>query len=264
MKPSSEASPTLRLAYLYPEVMNLYADRGNVMTLAKRCAWRDIALKIDEVAVDETLEPQAYDMIFIGGGQDREQRLIAPDLLKNKAALERMAASGVVMLAVCGGFQLFGRVYRPAQGEAIEGIGVLDMETVSGNKRLIGNVVIDSMLDDFNGTLVGFENHSGKTYLGPKARALGKIIHGNGNNAEDGLEGATQGNVFGTYLHGSLLPKNPAFADHLITLALKRRYPDYSLLPLDDSLENAAHVAAIERTRQVGRSSRLPQWLRRF
>lgn len=264
MKSFDGNNPYLRLAYLYPEVMNLYADRGNVLAIASRCAWRGITLTIVDIAVGDALEPGAYDIIFIGGGQDREQRLVAPDLLKKKAALTRLTADGTVALAVCGGFQLFGHVYRPARGDAIEGLGLLDVETKAGTKRLIGNVVIEGMLDDFDGTLVGFENHSGKTYLGPEARPLGKIVYGNGNNGEDAFEGAVQDNVFGTYLHGSLLPKNPAFADHLITLALRRRYPEYSLPPLDDSLEDAAHAAAIERTRESRRSSRVPQWLRRF
>ena len=201
---------------------------------------------MDELELGDPLDPAAYDLVFIGGAQDREQRRVASDLLQTKAqALQQAVEQGVVLLAVCGGYQLLGRYYRPAAGEELAGVGIFDAWTVHPGptaRRFIGNVVVRWQ----GGTLVGFENHGGRTYLGPSARSLAKVIAGFGNNGRDGSEGAVQGeNAFGTYLHGSLLPKNPRFADHLIAQALRRRYGEVELAPLDDVLEERAHADAV-------------------
>ena len=265
----------LKLTYLYPELMNMYADRGNVIALARRCQWHGIELAIENISPGAILDAAGTDFVFIGGGQDREQRLASDDLIGKREILRAMAEDGVVMLAVCGGYQLFGKFYRPADAPELPGVGILDAETVAGNKRLIGNVVVDVGPVPRTGRdanpvprtgrqfLVGFENHSGKTFLGPGAKPLGKVAVGFGNNGEDGAEGAVYKNVFGTYLHGSLLPKNPWFTDHLIRLALDRRYGEALLRPLDDSLEERAHKAAIARARDARRRTRfMPGWLR--
>jgi len=236
----------LRLAHLYPKLMNLYGDRGNILSLRRRCQQRGIALAVDELELGEALDPAAYDLIFIGGAQDREQRRVAADLLGTKAeALHQAVEQGVVLLAVCGGYQLLGRYYRPAAGEELAGAGIFDAWAVHPGptaRRFIGNVVVRWQ----GATLVGFENHGGRTYLGPSARPLATVIAGFGNNGRDGSEGVVQGeNAFGTYLHGSLLPKNPRFADHLIAQALRRRYGEVELSPLDDALEERAHAEAV-------------------
>ena len=235
----------LRLAHLYPKQMNLYGDRGNILCLRRRCATRDIELTVDELEMGEPLDPTGCDLIFIGGAQDREQRRVAADLLTAKGeALRQAVALGVVVLAVCGGYQLLGRYYRPAEGEDLPGLGIFDAWTVHPGptaKRFIGNVVVRWQ----GATLVGFENHGGRTFLGPAARPLGRVIAGYGNNGRDGTEGVVQANAFGTYLHGSLLPKNPRFADHLIALALARKYGDGGLPQLDDTLEEQAHAEAV-------------------
>jgi CobQ-like glutamine amidotransferase family enzyme len=225
--------------------MNLYGDRGNILCLRLRCAARGIELAVDELEVGEPLDPTGCDLVFIGGAQDREQRRVAADLLAAKGeALRQAVDSGVVVLAVCGGYQLLGRYYRPAEGEDLPGLGIFDAWTVHPGpaaKRFIGNVVVRWQ----GATLVGFENHGGRTFLGAAARPLARVIAGYGNNGRDGTEGAVQANAFGTYLHGSLLPKNPRFADHLIVLALARKYGQGELPPLDDALEEQAHAEAV-------------------
>lgn len=235
---------TLRLAHLYPKAMNIYGDRGNILCLRRRCEGRDIAFVVDELEMGEPLDAAAYDLIFVGGAQDREQRRVAADLLETKGeALRRAVAEGVVVLAVCGGYQLLGRYYRTAEGEELPGVGVFDTWTVHPGpeaRRFIGNVVVRWE----GGTIVGFENHGGRTYLGPKARPLAQVVAGYGNNGRDRTEGAVCRNALGTYLHGSLLPKNPRFADRLIARALERRYGDGGLSPLDDVLEERAHLEA--------------------
>jgi CobQ-like glutamine amidotransferase family enzyme len=236
----------LRLAHLYPKLMNLYGDRGNIVCLRRRCQQRGITLTVDELELGEALDPAAYDLIFIGGAQDREQRRVAADLLETKAeALHKAVEQGVVLLAVCGGYQLLGRHYRPAAGEELAGVGIFDAWTVHPGptaRRFIGNVVVRWQ----GGTLVGFENHGGRTYLGASARPMATVIAGFGNNGRDGSEGVVRGeNAFGTYLHGSLLPKNPRFADHLIAQALRRRYGEVELAPLDDAIEGRAHAEAV-------------------
>jgi lipid II isoglutaminyl synthase (glutamine-hydrolysing) len=238
----------LEIAFLYHDLMNIYGDRGNIITMSQRARWRGIEVNVSELSVGDPVDPAKYDFYFFGGGQDKEQYTVADDLKGEKGRLLKEAAgNGAVFLTVCGGYQLMGHYYRPDNGPEIPGIGALDAYTVAGNKRCIGNVIIESEF----GQLVAFENHSGKTYLGPKARPLGRSVVGFGNNAEDGNEGAIQQNVFGCYLHGSLLPKNPHFADHLLKLSLQRRYGPVDLAPLDDTLEMAAHRAAAQRARDT-------------
>lgn len=236
---------TLRLAHLYPTLMNLYGDRGNIITLRHRCEARGIDLRVDEIGPGENFDPAPYDLIFIGGGQDREQARIADDLVSRKGpGLRAAVAGGTPTLAVCGGYQLLGRSYQTGTGEELPGVGIFPMRSVhpgEATPRCIGNVEI--MWN--GGTLVGFENHGGRTYLEAGATPLGRVQAGFGNNGEDGTEGAVVHNAYGTYLHGSLLPKNPALADHLIALALTRRYGDQvALPPLDDTLEQQAHADA--------------------
>jgi lipid II isoglutaminyl synthase (glutamine-hydrolysing) len=238
----------VEIAFLYHDLMNIYGDRGNIITLAQRARWRGIEANVTNLTVGDAIDPEKYDIFFFGGGQDKEQYTVADDLKGEKGKLLKEAAdSGAVFLTICGGYQLMGHYYRPDNGPELPGIGAIDVFTVAGNKRFIGNVVVDTEF----GKLVAFENHSGKTYLGAGVRPLGRSEVGYGNNGEDGNEGAIQNNVFGCYLHGSLLPKNPHFADHLIKLALERRYGKTELVHLDDSVEMAAHAAAMQRARDT-------------
>jgi CobQ-like glutamine amidotransferase family enzyme len=245
--------PRLRLAHLYPKLMNIYGDRGNILCLERRCRDRDIGFDVTELGLGEKLKPKDYDLVFIGGAQDREQRRVADDLVKTKGKpLREAAAKGTVILAVCGGHQLLGRYYRTAEGEELPGVGVFGLWTEHpgpGAKRLIGNVVLK-----WRGvTMVGFENHGGRTHLDEGVEPLGRVVSGSGNNGVDGGEGVISGNAYGTYLHGALLPKNPGFADHLIETALRRRHRDLELTPLDDRVEKMAHAAAVRLA--TGRSS---------
>lgn len=237
----------LRICHLYPDLLNLYGDRGNLMTLAARARWRGIAVQVDERRLGEPLAPDAHDLYFLGGGEDRQQRLAAADLREHQRdVLLDAAEHDAVILAVCGGYQLLGHAYRPAEGDDLPGVGLLDLTTEHpGPKaaRLIGNIVIKSEVLGI--TLVGFENHGGRTRLGPRARPLGAVIRGSGNNGVDRTEGAVYRHVYGTYLHGPLLPKNPAFADHLIAAALSRRYGPVTLARLDDAAEWTAHETAV-------------------
>lgn len=242
----------LRIAHLYADLMNIYGDRGNMLVLQRRAAWRGIAVTIQPVGLGEPLVSQNYDLLFVGGGQDRQQALMAADLRQTKAAaLFQALEDDRVMLAVCGGYQLLGRFYRGADGAELPGIGVFDAHTVhpgAGARRCIGDVLVRCEWDDRRRQLVGFENHGGRTYLGSGAAPLGAVVAGFGNNGTDGQEGARVRQAYGTYLHGSLLPKNPWFADHLIETALRRRYgPGIVLSALDDSLEGAAHEVIVRR-----------------
>lgn len=240
---------SLRITWLYPRLMNIYGDRGNVRTLEQRCRWRGIAADVVHVGVGDSLTAGETDIYFFGGGQDREQIAVAADLQgPTGEAIMRDLADDAVALTVCGGYQLFGQYYRPYETDDLPGIGVFDAWSDAGPDRFIGNVLSETEW----GTLVGFENHSGRTFLGAGTRPFGRVIVGHGNNGRDGTEGAVTRNAFGCYLHGSLLPKNPAFADHLIGLALRRKYgPDATLPPLDDRLEGNAHAAAAARARQT-------------
>lgn len=243
--PSKEHS--LVLGYLYPQEMNLYGDQGNILCLQRRCQWRGIPLEVELLEPGDPLNPHRYDLLFLGGAQDKEQRAVARDLVEGKGpALRQAVEAGSVVLAVCGGYQLLGRYYRPAEGPELPGLGIFDVWTEHpGPKapRCIGNVVVQWQ----GTTLVGFENHGGRTYLGPAAQPLGRVVVGKGNNGQDGTEGALYKNAHGTYLHGSLLPKNPHLADHLLRLALRRKYREDTLPPLDDDLEERAHRAALLR-----------------
>lgn len=241
------SGPTLRVAHLYPRLMNVYGDRGNIMCLRHRCEARGIGFELTELAPGDPLDPNAHDLVFAGGAQDREQRNVAADLLATKAAALRDGVdAGLVVLAVCGAYQLFGNFYRESTGVELPGAGVFDLYTEHPGpdaKRLIGNIVVEWSAT----TIVGFENHGGRTHLGPKARPLARVRKGHGNNGTDGYEGAVYKNAYGTYIHGSLLPKNPAFADHILGLALRRRYgPDVALLEIDDRAESRAHTAALK------------------
>lgn len=242
----------LSIGHLYPDLMNLYGDRGNVIALVRRCEWRGIGVRVLPLGLGETIDLDSVDLLFMGGGQDKEQKLIAEDFRETKG--EGIAAGvedGLPFLAICGAYQLLGHFYETAAGERLRGLGLLDLETRAGKRRMIGNVVaVSGLAGGRSRTLVGFENHSGRTYLGPGVRALAKVEIGYGNNGEDGLEGAVHRNVVGTYLHGSLLPKNPWLADWLITAALRRRYGNVGpLAPLDDRLEETAHASALAHRR---------------
>jgi lipid II isoglutaminyl synthase (glutamine-hydrolysing) len=239
-------SHELRLLTLYPEQMNIYADRGNILFLRRRCEWRGIGFENASAGPGDGIDPATHDLIYIGGGQDRDQRLVAADMVATKRdGLAAAAADGAVVLAVCGGYQLLGHSYQLGD-ERIEGLGIADLETVrSEGPRLIGNIAIETDLGSGPMNLAGFENHGGRTHLGSGATPLGRVLHGHGNNGEDGFEGVRQGNLIGTYMHGPLLPKNAALADRLIQLALARRLGEEpELEPLDDALEAAAHQGA--------------------
>jgi lipid II isoglutaminyl synthase (glutamine-hydrolysing) len=236
----------LRVLLLYPAQMNIYADRGNVIFLRRRCEWRGIGFRVEESAMGEGFDPAEHDLIYIGGGQDRDQLAVAADMLATKReALASATDDGAVLLAVCGGYQLLGHSYALGE-ERIEGLALADLETVrEPGERLIGNVAIEVDLGAGSRVLAGFENHGGRTYLGPDATPLGRVLDGHGNNGADGHEGVVRGNLIGTYLHGPLLPKNAWLADELIARAIERRTgrrPD--LEPLGDELEAAAHDGA--------------------
>jgi CobQ-like glutamine amidotransferase family enzyme len=234
--------PELRVASLYPDLMNIYADRGNIALLERRCAWRGIDFRVEGVSLGDELDPDAHDLVYMGGGQDRDQRLCAEDLVATKReALHAAADRGAVVLAVCGGYQLLGNGYE-LDGEELPGVGLLDLRTVrEPGPRLIGNVAIEVELDPGDRrVLAGFENHGGRTYLEPGAQPLGRVLRGFGNDGRSGHEGVRRANVIGTYLHGPLLPKNAWFADWLIATALGAA----ELAALDDRFENAAHASA--------------------
>jgi CobQ-like glutamine amidotransferase family enzyme len=237
----------LRLGHLYPSLMNIYGDRGNIICLQRRCRLRGVDLQVTALEVGNRLEPADYDLLFMGGAQDSEQRLVAADLASVKGdALRDAVEEGAPFLGVCGGYQLAGRFYRGLDGDELTGAGIFDLYTLhpgASARRLIGNLVAEWE----GGTLVGFENHGGRTYLGAKTEPLARVRRGFGNDGSSGFEGARYKNAFGCYLHGPVLPKNPALADRLISLALERRYGDGALDPIDDSLEQRAQAAAIRR-----------------
>ena len=233
----------VRVGHLYPEHLNIYADRGNMAVLERRCGWRGIGFEVVGVGPGDRL-PEA-DLYYLGGGQDRDQLLIAADIARHAAPLASAVADGAGVLAVCGGYQLLGHHYRGHQGDEIRGTGLVDLVTEAGSTRMIGNIVLETRLDGVPRRLVGFENHAGRTRLGAGVAPLGRVLHGHGNNGEDGGEGVHQGGVIGTYVHGPLLPKNPWLADWLISRALARHGQDAPLQPLDDALEaEAQRVAA--------------------
>jgi len=233
----------LTIGWLYGTKMNIYGDRGNVLALAQRARWRGIGVETVEIGLGEPIPP-GVDVFFFGGGQDKEQVAVSRDLQGAKGeALKEAVEAGAALLAVCGGYQLLGHEYRPHDGPVLPGIGLFDLVSVAGPERFIGNVVVDTPF----GELVGFENHSGLTHLGPGAEPLGRVRVGRGNNGRDGTEGARHKHAVGCYLHGSLLPKNPDFADWLLAAGLSRRHGPVELPPLDDRHELAAHASAVER-----------------
>lgn len=237
----------LRVLSLYPDQMNIYADRGNIIFLERRCAWRGIDFELASCGAGERFDPAGFDLIYIGGGQDRDQKAVARDLIETKReSLIEAKSDGAVILAVCGGYQLLGGSYQLAD-EEIEGLGLVDLKTVrEPGPRLTGPVAIEVELSGSSRQIAGFENHGGRTYLGPGAKAWGKVVVGHGNNGKDGGEGVHSDNLFGTYLHGPLLPKNAGLADHLTGLALEHHHGGHvELEPLDDGFEGAAHQTAL-------------------
>jgi lipid II isoglutaminyl synthase (glutamine-hydrolysing) len=241
------SDPGLRLLALYPEQMNIYADRGNILFLQRRTEWRGIDFEYAAAGPGDGFDPAAHDLVYIGGGQDRDQVLVAEDMLRTKRdAITSAVDDGAALLAVCGGYQLLGHRYQLGD-QSITGLGIADLETVrEPGPRLIGNVSIEVDLGQGPTVLAGFENHGGRTYLGSSADALGRVLHGHGNNGRDGYEGVMRANMIGTYLHGPLLPKNAWLADRLIALAIGRRTgSEPELEPLGDELEISAHESAL-------------------
>jgi CobQ-like glutamine amidotransferase family enzyme len=235
----------LRIGWLYGHEMNIYGDRGNVMALARRAEWRGISATVTTLGIGEPLDASQIDLYFWGGGQDREQIAVSKDLQGTKGRdLKAAIEDGVPVLAICGGYQLLGHQYHPFDGDDLPGIGVMDVTSEAGHDRYIGNVVVDA---GELGTLVGFENHSGKTWLGGGVQPLGRVRVGKGNNGQDGTEGARYRNAIGCYMHGALLPKNPHLTDWLIARALERKYGSADLPPLDDGLERTAHDGVVAR-----------------
>jgi CobQ-like glutamine amidotransferase family enzyme len=247
----------LTIAWLYPDLMSIYGDRGNIVSLTKRCEWRGIDIEVKRIDLDTpSKEFQSCDLLFMGGAQDRQQKIVADDLRKKSSVISDMVEKGVPGLYICGAFQFLGKYYKEADGSMIEGLGIFDLHTANPGfnvKRLIGNVIIEIdkqylYSGEFSKYLVGFENHGGRTYLGKGVKSMGKVIRGYGNNSEDGAEGAAYKNSFGSYLHGPLLPKNPHFADYLIAKALEVKYKKkVELAPLDDTLERQAHMFIAKR-----------------
>lgn len=234
----------LHIVHLYPKEMNIYGDTGNRIVLQKRAEWRGLDVRVSLVGVGDAL-PADADIIIGGGGQDAGQGNIQEDLQSKAADLHKLANQGVVMLMICGMYQLFGRSFTTHEGEVIQGIGLLPLETIGGDERMIGNTVYDTPF----GEVVGYENHSGITTLDDVATAFGKVTKGDGNNGHDGTEGCRVHNVFGTYSHGPVLVKNPQFADELLRLALARKYGELQLESLDDQTELSAHKTALTRPR---------------
>jgi lipid II isoglutaminyl synthase (glutamine-hydrolysing) len=240
----------IRVAHLYPDYLNIYADRGNIAVLARRAAWRGHVLEVDPVGMRDPIVPGGHDLYYLGGGQDREQLLVAHDLAAKAEPLKGAAAGGAAFLAVCGGYQLLGRGYRGFHGEDMPGVGLLPLETVAGDRRMIGDVLLETDL----GPIAGFENHVGRTYLDPGAEPLGRVVSGFGNDGESGFEGCRLGRAVGTYLHGPLLPRNPRLADWLLAQALAHRTggDPPELPPLADDLEAQAFGVSARRARARG------------
>jgi CobQ-like glutamine amidotransferase family enzyme len=242
----------IRVGHLYPDYLNIYADRGNIAVLARRAAWRGHELVVDAVSMGDALQPGAHDLLYVGGGQDREQALVAVDLAAKSEAVHEAVDGGAAVLAVCGGYQLLGRYYRDRDGVELPGIGLLPLHTIAGDRRMIGDILLDCGW--VGRTLAGFENHAGRTLLDDGALPLGRVVHGFGNDGESGFEGCRTGGTIGTYLHGPLLPRNPWLADWLLAQALAHRTggEPQELDPLQDELEEEAHGVAAERARARG------------
>jgi CobQ-like glutamine amidotransferase family enzyme len=243
------------IGHLYPDYLNIYADRGNIAVLARRAAWRGYEVEVRSVSVKERIEPEDYDLLYVGGGQDREQALVAEDLVGKASGVLEAVHGGTAVLAVCGGYQLLGRSYRDLQGNELPGLGLFPLETIAGEKRMIGDVLLDCELaPGERNTLAGFENHAGRTLLDPGAEPLGRVLAGFGNDGETGFEGCRVGRAVGTYLHGPLLPRNPWFADWVIRQALAHRLGGEppQLEPLSDELESQAHAVSARRAELRG------------
>jgi CobQ-like glutamine amidotransferase family enzyme len=243
------------VGHLYPDYLNIYADRGNIAVLARRAAWRGHALEVRAVSVGDELRAGEHDLLYVGGGQDREQALVAPDLVGKGAGVRAALDAGAALLAVCGGYQLLGRSYRDLHGADLPGLGVFPLETVAGERRMIGDVLLECELEPGRKrTLAGFENHAGRTFLDQGAEPLGRVVAGFGNDGESGYEGCRVGRAIGTYLHGPLLPRNPWLADWLLAQAVAHRTggepPQFE--PLDDALEAEAHEVSATRAKSRG------------
>ena len=245
----------IRVGHLYPEYLNIYADRGNIAVLARRAALRGHQLEVRAVGLGDALDPSAHDLLYVGGGQDREQGLVAPDLEAKSEAVWTAHTRGVALLAVCGGYQLLGRGYRGRDGSFMPGVGLFAHETVAGDVRMIGDVLLECELEPGRRQqLAGFENHAGQTVLDRGAEPLGRVLHGFGNDGRSGFEGCRLGRAVGTYLHGPLLPRNPWLADWLLAQALAHATAGAppALAPLDDELESSAFRVAAGRARKRG------------
>ena len=243
------------VGHLYPEYLNIYADRGNIAVFSRRAALRGHELEVMPISVGDEVRPGEHDLLYIGGGQDREQALVAPDLAAKSAGIHAAVEAGVAALAVCGGYQLFGRGYRGHRGDSMPGIGLFPHETVAGERRMIGDVLLECELEQGERrTLAGFENHAGRTRLDPGAVPLGRVVAGFGNDGDSGYEGCRVGRALGTYLHGPLLPRNPWLADWLLAQALAHATggDPPELEPLDDELEQRAHAISAQRARERG------------
>jgi len=244
----------LRVGHLYPDYLNIYADRGNIAVLDRRAAWRGHELEVTALSVGDAVRPGEHDLLYVGGGQDREQALVARDLVAKADGVRGAVEAGAAVLAVCGGYQLLGRSYRDFHGVDLPGIGLFPLETVAGERRMIGDCLLECELEaGVRETLAGFENHAGVTRLDAGAVPLGRVVAGFGNDGESGFEGARVGSAVGTYLHGPLLPRNPWLADWLLARALEHRdgaAPE--LDQLSDELEREAHVVSAARARSRG------------
>ena len=234
----------LKVAHLYPELLNLYGDSGNILVLRRRMEWRGIACDVEEVHVGDTPSFADVDIAFVGGGSDREQRIVCEYLLEERSELSAFVDDGGVLAAVCGGYQLLGHSYLMGD-EEVQGLSLVDLYTDRGAPRLIGNIAVESRISPQ--PIVGYENHGGRTHLGSGVEPLGRVLHGFGNDGISGMEGCLYKNVVGTYVHGPLLPKNPGVADYLITRALERKYGEAELEPLDDAIELAANQVMLDR-----------------
>ncbi|BAF59829.1 MAG: glutamine amidotransferase [Pelotomaculum sp.] len=236
----------ISVCHLYPDLLDLYGDRGNVVAFKMRCQWRNIPVTVRQVSLGDKIDFKEYDFVFLGGGSDREQNLIAADLMNRRDEFKEAVEDGLVVLAICGGYQLLGKYYLAPGGKEISGLGMLDLYTRAGDRRLVGNAAVEVELDGKRLKVIGFENHSGQTFLG-EVSPFGKVLSGYGNNGLDGTEGARYKNVFCSYLHGPLLPKNAGLTDYLISLALRRRGCNRELTPLDDSFEDRARDVMLAR-----------------
>ncbi|MBN1624756.1 MAG: glutamine amidotransferase [Clostridia bacterium] len=240
----------MQICHLYPDLLNLYGDRGNIISMTKRLNWRGIQTEVFEISVGEHFDPEKYDIVFIGGGQDFEQEILLPDLLGEKTAnLKYAVESNVTFLAICGGYQLLGNYYKTWNGHQLDFTGAIDIHTIGSTERMIGNFMFEAELNHRTIEIAGFENHSGMTFLGSKVQPLGKIRKGSGNNGKDGTAGARYKNVFCSYSHGPLLPKNPILCDFILQTALNEKFGNYELKTLDDEAENQALTAMLRRLR---------------